>query len=167
VSRREIRQARAAAIEADQRLQVAYAALAGIGDPRLRAALLVEISGDLQRREDGYAAATGRLVPATESAEALVALWLAATEVLSADGAREGMAPAVAAAGFPVPWPAARPLLDRLCQTTDLAERAVLVDALHGELVHMHGYAAAGVFGAVEDAYRALAAAAVRAEVAS
>ena len=160
------RRARAEALDAERRLDVACGALAGIGETRLRAALLLEISADFQRRDDALAVLTGTPPEsdAADSAEALMAAWLAATEILSAEGAA-GMAAAVGGRRLPEPWPAARPLLDRLCGTTDLAQRAAVVDALYDVLVDELGLSVVEVLAWVGRAYRALAVAAQRAAV--
>lgn len=158
------RRARADYTAAAQRVAAGWERLAEQAAPGQRAATLLQLSADEQLCADLHVVACGRSQRPTgqESSAALMLLWLATTEVLSAQpGTRVAAAPmaeAIAAANYPTPWPAALPFLEQLCGAVNPAVRARLVELLYADLVGVHGYDVAAALDAAHGAYRQLAA---------
>jgi hypothetical protein len=163
---RTARQARRVYFAGDQRMGRAWEQLASQTDPERRAGILADLALDAQLGGELYLAAFGpdpipgeggRDMAQAAASEALLLTWLSITEIASHRD-QDGLDERIAANNHPPPWPATRPHLDRLCQTTDPAARARLVDDLYAAVVDHIGGQAAETLTAVARAYRDLAA---------
>lgn len=165
------RRARAEYFAADRHLRQLWGQLeAAGGDAEERGRVLLTMAGELESRAEVYTAAfgpdpieweNGRDMAESAASEAELMWWLAATEIEMAErrtgkgySSLDGIA--VGNDRRP-PSTEARPWLEVLCHTADLAKRAQLVDNLYGAVVWVVGGQATEVLARAADAYRAMA----------
>jgi hypothetical protein len=164
------RRARAEYFAADEHLYLLWLRLEDAGgDGEERGRVLLTMAGELASRAEVYACAfgphpieweNGRDMAESSASTAELMWWLAAAEIELAERSAgtgyfslDGIA---VANGHPAPLPAARPVLEQLCQVRDLAERALLVEALYEAVAPAVGGQAAEVLVRAAEAYRVM-----------